>query len=156
MKRTTYLNMIPSFQIVLLIVLPLLISACQKDERKEEIVKCTIVAKEGSNDNVIGKWKLVTGETTFFNPRKEDYSCQDIIYDFREDGTLVISGNNEQLIGYEGGEYTFEFSKIELYEGLNYSLTIENGSIGCSIEKNHMILDNSPLDGPILHLVRIG
>lgn len=155
MKKTTILGNLQAGSFVLVLVLSFLLVSCQKEETDGEALKCTVVVKEGSDDNVIGKWKLVIAETTFFKPRKEDYSCREVFYTFREDGKLVITSNHENLIGYDVGEYAFEFDKIEHEETQYHSLKIGNGNIGCSIENNHMILDNSPLDGPKLLLMRV-
>lgn len=125
----------------------------------EDNLQCPVTAKEGADDDIIGKWKLVKAETIklAYGISIEDYSCNNIIYHFQEDDSLVISGISEGMPGHENGEYSFEFNDAKLYEGIEeeYTVKIEDMSIACSIQDNHMVLNNSFLDGDILYFVRI-
>lgn len=156
MKRRIVLNSVQLSWMVMLIVSSFLL-ACKKEDHMKESLKCPVVAKEGSDDDITGKWKLVNAQAVFYNPSMEDYSCDDIVYDFRESGMLLVYGTDNQTIGYGEGQYTFEFSTIKFYEGSegDYTLKIGNASMVCSIKNNRLILDGSALDAPILYLIRV-
>jgi len=141
------------FRLVMPILLLLFVGAgCNENEQK-----CTTIAVEGPENNVIGKWKQVKGKTVFDKPQIVDYSCNNIIYNFKSDGSLSIYSDIDNPIGYNSGEYIYEFSLYSLYENIdeNYTLKIENSSWACGISGSNMVLNNTPLDGPILYFVRI-
>lgn len=156
MKRQTTLHFNQLLWIPLIMVLPFF-SACKKDDHLDEALRCPVEAVNGANDNITGKWKLVKAKAVFRDPRTEDYSCNDIVYDFRADGMLVISGTTKNPIGYDEGQYAYEFSIGKLYQEAeeDYTLKIGNTSLACNIEENQLVINESPLDGPILHLVRV-
>lgn len=121
------------------------------------ILDCPVVPVAGADDDITGKWKLVMGRTVFYEPHAEDYSCNDIVYHFQADGRLTVSANIEDAMGVSSGQYEYELKRQPLFENFNrdYTLTIGNEKDACSIFEGSMILDNSPLDGPVLHLIRI-
>ena len=131
---------------------------CEKKEINENDLQCPVTAKEGSDDDIIDKWKLVKVNIIKLAEeiRMEDYSCDDIIYHFREDRSLLISGVEDGMPVRQNGEYPFELIDSVLYENMDYDYTLKIGSqkIACDIEDNAMILDASPLDGNTLYFVR--
>lgn len=112
---------------------------------------CPVVAVSGPDDDITGKWKLVKGQTVFYEPRTEDYSCSNIVYHFQQDGIVTISSDKED---YSPDSSAYEFEQISLYTH-DFTLKIGNIEYGCSISEGKMILDNSQLDGPIRYFVRI-
>lgn len=63
---------------------------------KNEIadLKCPVSPICGKKDDIVGKWKLVKAQSKRpIEPSKIDYSCEEIIYEFRTDKILVISSN---------------------------------------------------------------
>lgn len=106
---------------------------------------------------LIGRWKLVRGETVFYEPRTVDYSSNDIVYHFHPNGSLTISSDLEDLIAYPDGQYVYEFNPKPVHTGsdLKYSLKIDGVNWPCDISGRNMILDDSPLDGPILSFVKL-
>jgi hypothetical protein len=70
---------------------------------------------------------------------------------------LISGGASSDLIGYREGEYTYAFTADKLFEGLEegYTLSINYTKIASGIKNNQLILNSSPLDGPILYLVRV-
>lgn len=144
---------------MLLITILVLTGGCEKKEINENELKCPVTAKEGSDDDIIGKWKLVKVNIIKLAEeiRTEDYSCDDIIYHFREDRSLLISGVEDGMPVRQNGEYPFELMDSVLYEHMNYDHTLKIDSLktACGIEDNAMILDASPLDGNTLYFVRV-
>lgn len=137
------------FQLYSLVLLGFLCSHCSEAEDPD--MACPIVAVIGADDDIVGKWKLVKGQTVFYEPRTEDYSCSDIVYHFQQDGILTISSVKED---YSPDPSAYEFDQISLYAH-EFTLKIGNRKYGCSISEGRMILDGSPLDGPIRYFVRI-
>ena len=157
MKRRINIYASRHFPISIFIFL-LTIVSCRKDEIPEQNLKCPVVAVNGADDNILGKWKLVNANIVFSNPRTEDYSCDEIIYDFRADGILVVSsGASGDSVGHQQGQYTYAFTADRLFEGIeeSYTLSINETKIASGIKNNKLVLNDSPLDGPILYFVRI-
>ena len=141
----------------LLIIFLLIFVGCKKTEVIDIDLKCSVVARKGNDNQIIGKWKLVKAQTVFLDPRTVDYSCNQIIYAFDLNGNLTITADTADIIGQNSGSYDYTFSKSSFFEGQNekYTIKIKQRSITCGISNGVMILDDSPLDGPILYLVRI-
>lgn len=140
-----------------------LFGACQKEDKLEKDgLQCPVVAKEGPDDNIVGKWKLVKIQVTSFSPYPPpasmiDYSCDNIVYEFQEGGILIVTGAPKDIRSYENGEYPFEFTNTPLneYAPEKYTLKIKNRGISCGIQDNKMVFNDSDLDGDIVHFVRI-
>lgn len=106
--------------------------------------------------DIVGKWKLIEGETVFNEHQVFDYSDDNIIYQFHPDGTLTIKSDIEGHIGHGNGEYSYMLSTSPLYKNADEPFTLTIGTLhhACSIAEESMILNDSPLDGPILHFIR--
>lgn len=131
-------------------------SACSKSNEFDDGLKCQVDAKNGQDDDIIGEWKLVKGRVVFRDPKTIDFSCDDVVYTFQEDGTVEISGSAETVIGLGAGRYSFQLHREPL-ESSNeeFTLQIDGLNMGSEISADAMVLNNSYLDGPILHFVRI-
>lgn len=105
---------------------------------------------------IIGEWKLIEGETVFKEHRSFDYSDNKIIYYFHSDGVLTVTSDIEGHLGHASGQYTYNFSQSQLYENIDerFTLTIGSTSSPCSISAERMVLNDAPVDGPILHFVK--
>jgi hypothetical protein len=72
-----------------------------------EKAACPSLVKIGQVDGIVGKWKLVleiNGKDTI------DRSCENLVYHFKKDGTLAISGSaekKEEDVTYEYRGYPF-------------------------------------------------
>lgn len=96
----------------LFIVLSLIFSACDDDSPNSskqivmpemyENLSCPFDYDETDSDNVLGKWKLVRTVDTI------DYSCNNITYEFTNDGRFIIESDVEEIpdtvYSYTGGE----------------------------------------------------
>ena len=96
----------------LFIVLSLIFSACDDDSPNSskqivmpemyEDLSCPFDYDETDSDNVLGKWKLVRTVDTI------DYSCNNITYEFTNDGRFIIESDVEEIpdtvYSYTGGE----------------------------------------------------
>lgn len=97
----------------------LVLGSCEKNTIdpfpvKEVLIdefNCPSVAYTGVDTSIIGKWKLmqwntlhpVSGAIVTFH----DYSCEEIVYEFRSDKTLIITGDHQEVksgsLTYSGG-----------------------------------------------------
>lgn len=153
--RTPTIN---KYNLVFHLVTVFLISmwGCSKNNDLDDGQRCKVEVKIGQDDEIIGDWKLIKGQTVFNEPKTVDYSCENVIYKFEEDGSLVISSNTEDLIDLGTGEYLYQL-RFEPLEASNEEFTLKIGEaeMGCEISADAMILNSSYLDGPILHFARI-
>lgn len=141
-----------------LIFILIILSSCKKNEvvNIDMDLKCPTVARVGSDTEAIGKWKLLQGSSVFYDPRTVDYSCNEVVYDFRSNGLVRITSDIQELIGPNPGEHSYEFSRKPLFEGgNNFTIKINSSAISCKISGGLMTLDDSAFDGPILHLARM-
>jgi len=85
-----------AFTVILSLLITVSFSSCKKEE---------IEAEEYPTHH-FGKWQLVAVEyrTETFELISADYSHANIIYDFRENNILVVSGEIEDIEDYRGHE----------------------------------------------------
>ena len=104
------------------------LSSCTKNVDEKDIFD--IVHNESSS--IVGKWKLVKVLPTHWHPKPYDYSNYNIVYDFRANGVLKISGVIDQ--NYEGhnlGEYTYLFEALESGDGCKLDIVGIKNNIFC-------------------------
>lgn len=62
-----------------------------------ELNYCKVTPVCGEKGNIVGKWKLVKAtEALVTAPTSIDYSCEDIVYEFRPDNKLVVTSSGER------------------------------------------------------------
>jgi hypothetical protein len=101
---------------------------------------------EKGEASLLGQWKLVREESVGWRNYEHDYSDQNIIYDFKSNGALIIrerEGQVKQL------NYFFE-DKILLNDPVRSFLNIEGANWSYSFSKRQLILSQAYVDGPIL------
>jgi hypothetical protein len=134
----------------------ILFGACQEDALPQSELNCHVEAVEGSEGDVVGKWKMVKRETIRLVSGEievRDYSCDNIIYYFRADGVLEIN-NNVGGWRYETGIYSYELiPSAENEDQIN--LHIGDFKWPFKIGKSEMTLNMSHVDGPIFLFLRI-
>lgn len=130
---------------------------CAEEDAEPELGRaCPVDAVEGSEDGIVGKWKMVWMRRGF-SIDTVDFSCDNVIYHFRPDGILEVSSDVEG-IGYVAGDYNYEL----IWDPYNSGATTFRGvkiddflRWACYIETTTMTLDITPLDGPMKHFIRI-
>ena len=101
---------------------------------------------------IIGNWKLsqgkiyVTSQTGEITLKTVNYDQQNIVYNFKSDNTLVISGANSETLGYNNGDYKFNYNSD--------NIEIDNLKWMSTYSKSTLILDQSYVDGSQLILTR--
>ncbi|TCO07121.1 hypothetical protein [Natronoflexus pectinivorans] len=131
----------------------LLIGGCQKNDIATDSLKCPVDSVIGSDDDIVGKWKLVKGEvfsSTSRELRTEDYSCNNIIYHFYPDGRLMIISDIEDHIGIIDDEYSYSY-EISSESNNNedqrhYLLKIDNHQYVTSISSSKLTIGLNPVD----------
>ena len=88
---------------------------------------------------------------TFTSRTSEDYSFNEVIYHFRSDGSLIVTCDVDKYMDSTNTNYLYKFTKSTQYDALNqpHVLQIDQTSDACKISDGVMILDDSPLDGPM-------
>ena len=102
-----------------------------------------------SMTSIIGKWKLMKAQTSGFgSPSKEiDYSKQSIMYEFKTNGILTVSGNDSA--GWmEKGNHSYSIDNYKKIQ-VGYS------SSWYSVSPNELIIDSRPVDGSAFYFAKI-
>ncbi len=113
---------------------------------------------------LIGKWKLEKVKEVFVPvppPPTHDYSQYNIVYEFKTNKVLIVSGEIEKIkryIGHNPGEHSYSFiyddNKLGL-PNLPYGLKIDNFISWYNITSEELIINDSPVDGYIYYLIKI-
>lgn len=145
-----------STSIRFVIVFLICVLGCGKNNDLGDSPRCKVETKIGQDDDIVGNWKLIKGQAVFDGPKTTDYSCDNVIYKFQEDGILVVSSDTKTVIGIDAGQYAYQLHH-ELLESSDeeFTLQIDGLTMGIEISTDAMIINHSYLDGPILHFVRI-
>jgi len=108
------------------------------------------------NEQIYGEWKLTEARIVDFSPNPPiiDYSDDNIIYNFKFNGKLIVTG--EENVGYTNGEYEYFFGEDYLGgapspgESKILLVKINTTKWTFDITNEIMTLSNSYIDGPTL------
>ena len=115
-----------------------------------------ISRSDDPENSIVGKWKLVIYRTSGFGGNRQTIDCSqdNIIYEFKTGGTLIISSDTDEPDGIVlEGEYSYKFEESSYnadISGDELDLIIHHTNYHpfmYSISNNLMILDLAPLDG---------
>lgn len=109
-----------------------------------------------SMNQIVGEWKLM--EAKFYGLQggsssegSINYSKENVIYNFKLNTTLVVTGGKNA--GYANGEYDYFFGK-DLFGGINSPkvllVKINDSKWSYELKDGKMILGKSHVDGPNL------
>ena len=113
---------------------------------------------ETDENMVIGEWKLQSA-THVYTQTTTDYSAKNIVYNFQNDGTLIVTGETNS--GYNEGYYNYVFKKDyisnepSMNEPKNYLVIIENQKWIFNRSNNQLTLDQTYVDGELLTFTRV-
>ena len=131
-------------------------------------IRCVPDLKNGPADDIVGLWKMV-GIYKGMAKSSTDYSCGNIVWNFREDGTVSIEDDTADGIK---GNFSYRFvamlnfcplcgvgPNLDLYP-VEDEWTVGSRGIGlfCRVLKNTMVLwvpQGQPVEGRFMVLVRI-
>ncbi|MBC8754619.1 hypothetical protein H2O64_08030 [Kordia sp. YSTF-M3] len=102
------------------------------EQTTEPITPPTEPVEPAQENLMLGEWKLVYIYTPFSANQITDYSMQNITYEFRDDGFVVVSADN--LI-HDTGEYPYTFT----LESLGGTPNNEPLSLITTIEGNRFL-----------------
>ena len=121
------------------------------------LISCSKSDDSNENEHFFGEWKLNRADLHGFEGTKTfDYSNDNIIYNFRSNGILTVTG--AENVGYPSGEYSYYFGKDYLGDGTNGSKTllvnIESSKWIYNFIDGEMVLVQSYNDGPNLIFIK--
>ncbi len=109
--------------------------------------------------SIIGKWKLVKVQVVFYNRDLYDYSHYNIIYEFKSNNVLTVSGETDDIDTYRGhniGEHVYSITDDDkVIPGSSPVLKIDEIYSLFSISSKSLEISYAPLDGPIYFLIKI-
>lgn len=131
-------------RILILIIAITTLLSCSKDD-------------DSTTDQIVGEWRLLRTTCCFFEGGKTtDYSDENIIYNFKSNGILIVTGG--QNVEYPIGEYKYFFGKDNLGGDTNEPKTllvkIDNNKWTYNLIEGIMTLGMSYVDGPNLQFER--
>lgn len=121
------------------------------------LIVLTGCKKDKTSAGIVGKWMLVKVKTGFYEPQEYYYSENNIIYQFKANGTLnvYVTGDIPEYRGNRPGEYSYRVKKSSVYKEADV-IVINNGPEAiCSISDNNLIIDDSSRDGYIFSFIRV-
>ena len=133
------------------ITLPLEWDIAVRVDKLRDDVKVVLKVDElpASITSIIGKWKLMKECTSGFGSLSEeiDYSNLNIVYEFKTNGILTVSGNgNAGLVGK--GNHSYSIGNYQV-------LQIGNSSSWYAVSSNELIIDSRPVDGSAFYFAKI-
>ena len=99
--------------------------------------------------SVIGKWKLMKGQTSGYDSPSEeiDYSKHNIVYEFKSNGVLTVSESS--IVGWlKNGNHSYSIGNYNEIQ-VGYSIS------WYSISPNELIIDSRPVDGSAFYFAKI-
>jgi len=149
------------FMIISALICGAVFTSCDanKAQATEDCEDCSCIFNfsHEKNASIIGEWKL---EKIRVHSRMgiscTDCSPYNVVYEFKQNGTLTVSGNTENYGWHESGKYFF--IKDEWGAGRDdypWGLNINEGSTNWyMLSSKTLIIDYSPMDGGTLYLVK--
>jgi hypothetical protein len=128
-------------RLFLLIAISLIVFGCSDDNKTNQIV---------------GQWKLIFRHS---NPRSSyvsDESAKNIVYDFKSNGVLIVTGN--QSAPHTDGQHNYFFGE-DILGGLPSDprillVKIDGGKWTYNLSGGQMVLSQGYLDGETITFVR--
>ena len=147
--------------VFILLFLATIYSSCATEKNGgEECEDCLCIFDFDHDENasIIGEWKL---EKIKVNTRLgiscTDCSPYNIVYEFKQNGVLIVSENTKNYGWHESGEYSFIKDEWSMgHDGYPWGLNINKGSTNWYIlSSKKLIIDYSPGDGATYYFVKI-
>ena len=143
------------------LLLIIAVTACNSNQKEDDIPIENLTKSVDSDlyKLISGKWQLMEVRASFVSNPPFVYDCSEynIVYEFKTNGVLIVSGETDESIGYTAGEYTYSFvDDVFGWLHLPWGLQINNYSPSWyNISSEELIIDYSPLDGSTSCFIRI-
>lgn len=118
------------------------------------LLNCRNQDSESSNP-LVGQWKLIQTKTSAGNTGfvTEDFSSRNIVYDFKANNTLTVTGSSNEGGGYSDGNYSYQLLQKSFPLNPNQSPNIVKISLsewtyavsGATLSLNTLHVDGSEL-----------
>jgi len=137
-------------------------SSCATENHVEEDYEDCLCIFDFAHDkaaSIIGKWKLEKIRVlSRLGISCMDCSSYNIVYEFKQDGSLIVSENTENYGWHESGEYSFIKDEWNMgHNGYPWGLNINKGPTNWYVlSSKKLIIDYSPGDGTTYYFVKIG
>ena len=161
--------------LAVLLMLAGVIVSCENNEKQHDYctptelnwIDCTSIRDSfvvDSSASIVGKWKLQKVQHHF--GACFDYSLCDIVYEFRANGTLVVSGSSwvkrqgHSPLGHRIGR-PYSYTPTNTHKGAGYQVhtnTIFNHAFAVSMDRmltTGVVDSDLTVDGPIFIFIRI-
>ena len=137
----------------------MMIQCNKNDFSKENCDDCSCLYDFAHDEkaSIIGIWKLEKIRViSRLGISCTDCSSYNVMYEFKQNGMLTVSGNSENLGWHESGEYAFVKDEWNMgQDGYPWGLSINKGSTNWYVlSSKKLIIDNSPLDGATYYFIR--
>ena len=134
------------------------------------LFSCLFVCCDNDNnnyaENIIGEWKLVKITNSYtldtsFNPLSYDYSQYSIVYEFKRNSVLTVSGETDVIdiyVGHTIGKHSYSFVKDKDgygMAGLPYGLKIDDHTYWYEVSSEKLIITMAPVDGNAYYFVKL-
>lgn len=110
---------------------------------------------DSTSGQIIGQWKLIRVEINGFQGNSSnDYTNQNVIYNFKRNGKLIVNAENP---GYPTGEYSYFFGEDHLAGNTDPKtllVKINDSKWTYFLKNGEMKLGLSYVDGPDLIFIR--
>ena len=157
MKKFTYL-------VATLLIFAISLPSCEDKEHEcvsvssntEDFEKFVENFVPDESANIIGKWKLVKGYRFFMKegPSCSDFSRCNIVYEFKPNGVLTISGQSRHLPfihNNKKGDHSYSIGSFPD----DRSVKINGSYLWHSVSSEWLMLSLLPLDGGAYFFMRV-
>ena len=146
---------------LLMLFLAGIFSSCIPENYVEEDCEdcsCILDFAHDKTASIVGQWKLEKIRVQ----SRAGISCMDcssyhIVYEFRQDGSLMVSESTENYGWHDSGEYSFIEDEWNMgHHGYPWGLNINKGPTNWyMLSSKKLIIDYSPGDGATYYFVKI-
>ena len=152
----------------LILCLCILNSTCKKNNNNiicpliSENEDCSWIYKtvHDESSTILGKWKLMIIRDNPFNPKCLDYCQYNIVFEFKTNNVVTISGNTElpNLFFIEDGDNLYSFVEFDWFDNASDKRRLSIGKASYywyKINSEELVFDSSPVDGSMLYFIKI-
>ena len=124
------------------------------------ILIAEVSCKKDKTPDIVGKWKLEKVKLNYYpddydSPTEFDYSGNNIIYQFRANGTLKVMSDIGEYMAKKPGEYSYRLKKVTHYTETDVIVINDGIEYYYTISGNNMTIGDLSGDGPTSYFTRV-